>query len=82
MSGCVPANLRDVPRIDVPLPGLPFCPVGEAVPSADRAALVALYEATGGANWTNSTNWLTEKPVAQWYSGVTDGPNLLTMTAE
>ena len=62
----------------MPLPGLPFCPVGEAVPSADRAALVALYEATGGANWTNSTNWLTEKPVAQWYGVLADDDGRVT----
>ena len=26
----------------------------------DRAALVALYDATDGPNWKNSTNWLTD----------------------
>ena len=29
----------------------------------DRAALVALYEATGGPNWRNNTNWLTDAPM-------------------
>ena len=28
--------------------------------ATDRAALVALYDATGGANWTNSANWKTD----------------------
>ena len=36
----------------------------------DRDALVALYEATGGPNWTDKTNWLTDAPLAEWY-GVT-----------
>ena len=27
--------------------------------ATDRSALVALYNATDGANWTNNTNWLT-----------------------
>ena len=36
----------------------------------ERDALVALYNATGGANWTSSANWLTEAPVGQWH-GVT-----------
>ena len=36
----------------------------------DLAALVALYNATGGPNWTNNTNWLTAAPIDQWY-GVT-----------
>ena len=33
----------------------------------DRAALVALYEATNGENWTRSDNWLTEAPLGEWY---------------
>ena len=35
--------------------------------AGDRAALVALYNATDGANWTNNTNWLTGAPLGQWY---------------
>ena len=33
----------------------------------DRAALVALYEATDGPNWRNSENWLTEAPLGEWF---------------
>ena len=40
------------------------------VENPDRAALVALYQTTGGANWINSENWLTDAPLGQWY-GVT-----------
>ena len=40
--------------------------------STDRAALVALYDATGGETWTNSTNWKTDAPLGEW-SGVTTG---------
>ncbi len=32
----------------------------------DRAPLVALYNATNGAKWLRSDNWLTDKPLAQW----------------
>ena len=39
----------------------------------DRAALVALYEATGGPNWENSRNWLSERPLSEWYGVSTDG---------
>ena len=38
----------------------------------DRAPLVALYNATGGANWANSSNWLSEAPLDQWYGVTTD----------
>ena len=30
----------------------------------DKNALAALYNATDGANWTDKTNWLSEKPSA------------------
>ena len=46
--------------------------------SPDRAALVALYNATGGANWTNNTNWLTTAPVGQWYGVTTDANGWVT----
>ena len=36
----------------------------------ERAALVAIYNYTGGPNWTNNTNWLSEEPLSEWY-GVT-----------
>ena len=39
-------------------------------PDADRAALVALYEATDGPNWYNSDNWLTDASLGDWV-GVT-----------
>ncbi|MDE0340328.1 MAG: fibronectin type III domain-containing protein [Caldilineaceae bacterium] len=42
--------------------------------AAQREALVALYHATGGANWTQSNNWLTSEPISTWY-GVTVDPN-------
>ena len=39
----------------------------ECVPVSNRAALVALYEATNGPNWTNDENWLTYAPLGEWY---------------
>ena len=47
-----------------------------ATPSAERAALVALYNATDGANWTRNTGWNTTAPVSHWYgvsTSSTDG---------
>lgn len=40
------------------------------VPTAERDALIALYNATDGANWANNTNWNTTQPVSTWY-GIT-----------
>ena len=36
----------------------------------DKEALEALYEATNGANWSNNTNWLSDRPLGDWH-GVT-----------
>lgn len=33
---------------------------------ADRDALVALYNATGGATWKEKTNWDTGADLSQW----------------
>ena len=48
------------------------------LPSPDRAALVALYNATGGANWTNNDGWLTNAPIGQWHGVTTDGSGRVT----
>ncbi len=36
----------------------------------EREALIALYKATNGDNWTNNTNWCSDKPISEWY-GIT-----------
>ena len=33
----------------------------------DKDALMALYNATDGPNWTNNTNWGTDEPVYTWF---------------
>ena len=38
--------------------------------ATDRAALEALYDATGGPGWTENTNWKTSAPLDDWH-GVT-----------
>ena len=38
----------------------------------DRAALVALYDSTGGDNWTSNTNWKSDKPLGEWHGITTD----------
>ncbi len=40
------------------------------VPTSERDALIALYNATNGANWQQKTNWNTAASVSSWY-GVT-----------
>ena len=38
--------------------------------AGDRAALVALYDATDGANWEVIRNWKTTAPIEEWYGVV------------
>jgi Leucine-rich repeat (LRR) protein len=37
------------------------------IPPAECEALVALYNSTDGANWTNHTNWLETNTPCSWY---------------
>ena len=46
--------------------------------SADRAALTALYNATGGPNWTDNANWLADAPICQWYGVITNDSGRVT----
>ena len=34
---------------------------------SERDALAAFYHATGGDNWTRNDNWLTDRPIQEWY---------------
>ena len=55
---------------NVPFPGL--VREGLEVDSPDRTALMELYDATGGSNWTDSANWDTDEPVDRWKGVRTD----------
>ena len=39
----------------------------DASVETDRDALVALFNATNGPNWTNNDNWLSDQPLGQWH---------------
>ena len=47
--------------------------------AADRAALVALYNATGGAtDWKTNTNWLSNEALSEWHGVDTDATGRVT----
>ena len=72
-TGCIPVGLRSVADHDLDALDLPYCTVQGTVPQSlgsvesDQAALVALYNATNGPNWTNNNNWLTDLPLDDWH---------------
>ena len=38
-----------------------------AVAGGDREVLEILFRETGGENWTDTTNWMSNKPLDEWY---------------
>ena len=82
LTGCIPEGLRDIAENDLASLNLPDC--GAATPGptqsgSDRAALVAFYHSTDGANWDANTNWLSDRPIGEWH-GVTTDSNGRVMT--
>ena len=44
----------------------------EVAPTQDRAAARVFYNSTGGANWTDNTNWRSNEPLSEWHGVSTD----------
>jgi hypothetical protein len=44
----------------------------------ERDALIAFYNATGGDNWTDNTNWCSDRPLDEWHGIVTDEVGFVT----
>ena len=53
-------------------------PMAQTSPETDREALVALYNATGGPNWSSNDNWLSDVPVSEWFGVLTNGNGRVT----
>ncbi len=51
----------------------------EPEPPSDRDALIALYNATDGPNWTINTNWLGDGPLNTWAGVGTDAEGRVTV---
>ena len=52
-----------------------------ALVARDRAALMALYNSTGGPRWTNNENWGSTLPLDDWYNVNTDADGRVTYLA-
>ena len=44
----------------------------------DREVLEAFFHATGGPEWNNRTNWLSDLPLSEWFGVETDGDGRVT----
>ncbi|MES2734501.1 MAG: FG-GAP-like repeat-containing protein, partial [Bacteroidota bacterium] len=47
--------------------------------ACDKEALVDLYNATDGANWTNKTNWISNPDVSTWYGVTVSGDRVTSL---
>ena len=52
--------------------------IGPTSAKTDRDALVALYNATNGEDWIFSYNWLSDAPLGQWSSVITNDDGRVT----
>lgn len=48
--------------------------INQAGVDLQKEALIALYKATGGDNWTRKDNWCSDKPLSEWYGLMCYGP--------
>ena len=39
----------------------------DKIMAQERETLIALYNETGGDNWTDNTNWCSDKPLNEWF---------------
>ena len=62
LTGCIPANVSNgLESATSRLGDIAVCA------NPEREALEAFYHATGGPQWFDSTNWLTDAPLGEWY---------------
>ena len=76
LSGTIPSwlvNLTELRELSLWSNQLTGTIPPEVAPAQDRAALLVLYRATDGANWTDSTNWRSNEPLSEWHGVSTDG---------
>lgn len=43
----------------------------------EREALIAIYNALDGENWTNNENWCSDKPVQEWYGVIVNNEGFI-----
>ena len=71
-TGLVTARASGVTTVTATYDSVTAASVDAAVrlPGSDRDALEALYRATGGDDWGENGNWMSDEPLGAWY-GVT-----------
>ncbi len=73
-AGLVTTNEPGTVEITAELAGTGLVAVAVLRVLTPRDILVAFYHATGGPNWQNNDNWLTDAPLSTWYGVTTESP--------
>ena len=72
LSGSIPSEVSSLPKLTTTnYDGNLFIGPEFSISSVERDALVALYNSTDGANWTDNTGWLGEAGTECSWFGVT-----------
>lgn len=71
------AVCSDDPAPTAPTPTPPPSPPEDPA-AADRAALIAFYNATGGPQWHEQRNWNTTESIANWHGVLTNPDGFVT----
>jgi hypothetical protein len=72
LTGTIPSELDSLTKLTTTnYDGNLFVGAGFSISSVERDALVALYNSTDGANWTDNTGWLGEAGTECIWFGVT-----------
>ena len=71
------AVCSDDPAPTAPTPTPPPSPAEEP-PAADRVALIAFYNATGGPQWHEQKNWNTTESISNWHGVSTNLAGFVT----
>ena len=67
---------KEIVKTETPTPT--DTPVPTPTPDSDRAALMALYDATDGDSWVRNDKWNTDLPLDQWYGVATNRTGRVT----
>ena len=78
-TGLVTALASGTTRITATVGGQSaFAQIEVMIPSPDRGALAAIYQALAGPDWMISDNWLTDAPVGEWHGVTADDQGRVT----
>ena len=75
----LPSQIVDAAAGRLPLwAGLAAEAAAQGSAASDRAVLEALYDATGGPDWIDNTNWKGAAPLGEWFGVTTDTAGRVT----